>query len=222
LRGNIRSDFARYLTPDGRLTLLLYAERPSEESLHDYLSVTVTYAGCPALPDGDTDGVGDFCDNCLLAVNPGQDDADFDGLGDLCDNCPDVANVDQLDGDSDLVGDTCDCAPTDGTVFATPSEIRNLRPIDNTSTLVWDLDAGNSGSGTVYDVLRGSVSELPVGSGTEESCVASGTTDPIYDELEVPSSGAAFYFLVRGSNSCGDGGFGEATSGAPRTGAICP
>jgi hypothetical protein len=42
LVGSIRDGFDRYVDDQGRLTLLLYAERPNERSYHDYLSVTVT------------------------------------------------------------------------------------------------------------------------------------------------------------------------------------
>lgn len=42
LVGRIDADFDRYLGPEGKLTLLVYGERPSQESFHDYVSVTVT------------------------------------------------------------------------------------------------------------------------------------------------------------------------------------
>ncbi|MEQ1504247.1 MAG: thrombospondin type 3 repeat-containing protein, partial [Myxococcota bacterium] len=58
--------------------------------------------------DGDQDGVGDLCDNCLAAVNLRQEDRDGDADGDACDNCADVGNADQRDTDGDRVGDACD------------------------------------------------------------------------------------------------------------------
>jgi agmatine/peptidylarginine deiminase len=219
LEGHIRSDFDRYITEDGKLTLLLYAERSSDRSMHDHVSVTVTHDACPALPDGDTDGVGDACDNCLVAVNPAQEDVDSDGVGDVCDNCPLAANVGQEDADSDLVGDVCDCAPGDGTAFATPHEINSLRPTGDEITLEWDAD--ESGSGTVYDVLRGDLGELPVGGGLSESCVASGWPGTSHD-TDDPVAGSGYYFLVRGSNACGYGTYGEGSSGAPRVATACP
>jgi len=54
LEGHIRSDFARYIGGDGKLTLLLYAERSTQETFHDYVSVSVTH-----LPDSDLDSVPD-------------------------------------------------------------------------------------------------------------------------------------------------------------------
>ncbi len=42
LCGNIRSDFERYIGPDGQMTLLLYAERNQSRTFHDYMAVTVS------------------------------------------------------------------------------------------------------------------------------------------------------------------------------------
>jgi hypothetical protein len=39
----------------------------------------------PSMLDGDSDGVGNACDNCVNASNPNQADSDGDGIGDACD-----------------------------------------------------------------------------------------------------------------------------------------
>ncbi|MDX1389528.1 MAG: hypothetical protein R3344_10090, partial [Acidobacteriota bacterium] len=182
LSGNLRSEFDRYLGPDGKLTLLLYAERSGQESMHDYVSVTVT-----------------------------------------TDNCANLANFDQLDSDLDLSGDACDCAPLDDTLFEMPFEIENLRLSRITPMLAWDEDFSNGGGGTTYDVLRGRVSELPVGTGASETCLATSWGGLTLDDLEDPPTGDGFYYLIRGANGCGAGVYGfEAPGGAERITTTCP
>ncbi len=79
------------------------------------------YTGSFFIPDSDTDGVADGCDNCKSNANADQTDTDGDGIGDACDpdddndgfpdvsdNCPLVASPDQTDTDGDGTGDACD------------------------------------------------------------------------------------------------------------------
>ncbi|MCG8405209.1 MAG: agmatine deiminase family protein [Phycisphaerales bacterium] len=71
LTGQIRSDFDHYINANGILTILLYAERPSQESFHDYVAVTVTseHNG-----DVNNDGLSDFTDlDAFVAVLLGID-----------------------------------------------------------------------------------------------------------------------------------------------------
>jgi len=71
--------------------------------------------------DLDGDGIADEHDNCPKVANTDQRDGDSDGIGDLCqndmdadtilddvDNCMEAANTDQLDKDKDGIGDVCD------------------------------------------------------------------------------------------------------------------
>jgi agmatine deiminase len=203
LSGHIRSDFDRFIDNDGHLTILLYGERFNQESFHDYVSVTVTY------------------DNCPFASNPDQADFDSDGWGDVCDNCPEDANGAQTDGDGDLWGDACDCAPADLGAFASPGEVGNVLVLGNKQTLQWDSAAATSGTDTAYDVLRGEVAGFPVGTGAEV-CADTSVAVTQYDETEDPDSGEGFYYLIRGVNTCGVGGYGTDSSGAERNSSACP
>ncbi len=94
LSGHIQSEFERYLDVDGMLTVLLYAERPSQESMHDYISVTAlqaydgdyhgdgvldlfdfgSFVGCFSGPDG---GITFGCDAGDLDSDADVDFADF-------------------------------------------------------------------------------------------------------------------------------------------------
>jgi hypothetical protein len=65
-------------------------------------------AGAWAQHDLDADKILDDFDNCIYAVNVGQQDGDGDQTGDVCDNCPDIFNAGQSDADGDGVGDACD------------------------------------------------------------------------------------------------------------------
>jgi len=59
LKKHIRSDFDRYISPSGQMTFLLYTERTSYKSFHDYISLTVSRINdAPDAPtiDGPTSG----------------------------------------------------------------------------------------------------------------------------------------------------------------------
>jgi hypothetical protein len=192
----------------------------------------------PTQVDSDGDGLGNNCDNCPAAANPSQLDSDGDGDGDACDICPldpdndidgdtfcgDVDNCptlpnDQTDSDGDGAGDECDCRPADPNISSIPPVVDSLQ-LDGTAQLVWT----SLGTGVVYDVIGGSLSELRLdGSVADASCLVedlSTTTWP--DPQPDPSAGQGVYYLLRGGNVCGDGSYGTGDSGERTPTAACP
>jgi len=76
-----------------------------------------------------------------------------------------------VDHDGDGHGCAIDCDDGNPDVFASPGEVRGLRFTEDKTTFQWI--AAVAGEATVYDVVPGFQSELPVGSGLSETCLAS-------------------------------------------------
>lgn len=162
-----------------------------------YFDVTVLQGD---LSDSDVDGFVDGCDNCPTDYNPGQEDTDLDGHGDLC-----------------------DCAPEDPSAFAVPLGVFGFDIVgDYITTLLWNSLAPTTGNGIVYQLVRGVLSELPIGSGASEQCVAGSTTFLTYDDWEQPADGEGYWYLVRGRNVCGTGTYGTTSDGSGRSTSSCP
>ena len=88
------------------------------------------------------------------------------------------------------------------------------------STLTWSPAPGAS----AYDVMYGSLSDVSaIGASANEACLVN--DDPgteIADTTAPPPPGEGWYFLVRGSASCGPGTYGRASSGQERVTSACP
>jgi len=148
-------------------------------------------------------------------------DPDADGLVSAIDNCPTAPNPGQENADGDAAGDVCDCAPGDGTAFALPGEATGLQVGSGKTLLSWSAPVPQSGSGMLYDVMRGGLAGLPVGSAAEV-CPESGSPDTAAADAAVPEPGAGFYYLVRAANACGAGIYGTDSAGAEEVSAACP
>ncbi len=129
------------------------------------------------------------------------------------------------DGNACTENDQCQAGTCAGTPVAPPSEVTNLLFASDRTTLTWDPLAG-APAGTAYDVTRGLVSQLPVGGGAAESCLASGL--PVSSTLDavLPGLGQSFWYIVRGRHSCATGTYGYAAeNGVPtveRVTLTCP
>ena len=151
-------------------------------------------------------------DNCPDVANAGQEDTDLDGDGDACDP----------DDDNDGTADASDCAPLDAGAFSEPPEVNGLAFTEGEGSFVWDSLAESAGTDTTYEILRGDLGDLPVGTGTSEVCLDSGLLTPAYADTDEPGVGFGFWYLVRGTNVCAAGSYGEQSNGTPRESTTCP
>jgi hypothetical protein len=114
----------------------------------------------------------------------------------------------------DCTRDICDNGVCEGTVGASR---RTEGRVHDDVTLAWD-----AATEAYYDVARGSLSEMPPGSGTAGSCIVNDTYLNYATDAQLPSSGSGFWYLVRSHNSCDPGTYGHASDGTPHTLTTCP
>ena len=127
-----------------------------------------------------------------------------------------------LDRDGDVHLDRNDCAPNDPAAWAAPTEVGGAVFSADKASLSWNSLASQAGPGTVYDVLRGSIKELPVGTGTSEACLDDNSAALTWSDSALPMAGGGFFYLVRGENVCGVGAYGTQSTGVVRTSPACP
>ncbi|HXI03075.1 MAG TPA: hypothetical protein VNI57_07845 [Candidatus Saccharimonadales bacterium] len=97
-------------------------------------------------------------------------------------------------------------------------EVLDMAFAADAETLSWTPLAGP----VVYDVMRGSLSMLPVGDEPDETCLASQTSATSTSDATLPAPGAGFYYLARATDSCGVGSYGTTSGGSGRTSTVCP
>ena len=103
-------------------------------------------------------------------------------------------------------------------------EIASLQFSTGKDVLAWSL--APLGAGRRYQVIRGVLSGLPVGSPSSgDVCVTQTTANAIAVAL-APSQGTGFWFLVRVRYTACGGSYGfegeHGARGAPRVSAACP
>ncbi len=150
--------------------------------------------------------------------NPCTTDACVPSVG-----CTFTANANTCDdGNACTTGDVCSGGTCQGTPVAVPSEIMNLLVQADKKTYVWDQQP----SATRYDVVRGSLSALPVGPGNADEVCLNDLPAATVTDSNNPSVGTGFWYLSRGQSPCGSGTYGtrgiHGSPGAPRTTTTCP
>ncbi len=107
------------------------------------------------------------------------------------------------------------------TAFPLPTEVTGLAFPLTKVDMAWD--SGVSGPTRTYDVLKGDLRQLPVGTGPNESCLAQAISGTTASDTATPAPNRGFWYVVRERVAgCGIGTYGNASSGAQRTSTACP
>ena len=122
------------------------------------------------------------------------------------------------DANACTTGTTCSAGVCGGgSAVPPPGEAQNVRA-DNKTSYVWDATSG----ATLYDVVRGSLSALPVGpGGADEACFGDLPAATLVDGAS-PPLGSGYWYLTRAQSACGNGTYGNRSNGTPRTSTTCP
>jgi len=116
------------------------------------------------------------------------------------------------DGDPHTIFFAFDISETD----CTSAEVTGVTHEADKVTLHWTPH----GAGATYDVSRGDLGDR--GGGFGSSCMASGISEPWYEDTDTPAGGSGYYYLVRATtDECGTGPWGSDSAGGSRV-AACP
>lgn len=159
------------------------------------------------------------------SINEGGIPAGFDP-GELTVTCAGAANGAACnDSDPCTANETCQVdACTGGEPLQAPGEVANVTFGANRSTITWD--SAGTAAGTTYHVVRGLVSQLPVGTGPDEACLEGAVSGSTVSDPGTPSPSDSYWYLVRIAAACGVGTYGfrrvHGAPGAERTTSTCP
>ncbi len=102
-----------------------------------------------------------------------------------------------------------------------PVQLQGLMIAANKSDLTWAAPPINPA--TLYDVVRGGLAQLPVGSTANETCIARGIGERTASDPGRPGAGQGFWYLVRERvPGCANGTYGFASNGTERSTSTCP
>jgi hypothetical protein len=173
--------------------------------------------------DGDVDFDDSDCDGAPPCTETICDDGlDDDGDGDTDCEDADCAFDDDGDGHDGMpCGDDCD--DTAPGAFAQPLEVTGLL-WTATDALAWDEQASTAGDGTTYKIVRGSLDELPAGSGPSETCLDPAAATASFTDAAVPAPDSGWWYLVTAANACLTDGaaWGFDSRGRTRAPNACP
>ncbi|HET8948431.1 MAG TPA: putative metal-binding motif-containing protein, partial [Candidatus Polarisedimenticolia bacterium] len=160
-------------------------------------------------------------------INTGVSAFDLDGsqrIGDGDGNGSSIVDMGAyeivpLDTDGDGVPNATDCAPTVNSVWTPPGLVGQT--IKGSGTASTQMKWYRIAQSNAYNVYRGTLSG--VGAFTfNHTCYENASPDRIAIDAGAPALGQAFYYLVSGVNSCGEGGLGSTDPGIGGTPAVRP
>jgi hypothetical protein len=151
-------------------------------------------------------GIDDNCDSIL------DNDADTDNDGLF--NCTDP------DDDGDGVDDASDCAPLLASIQTAPGTVGNSLVSSGTGLFSWLLLP----QANVYNVYRGVAGpNFPGNYLPTSACLLTENPSGSFSDPAVPPIGQIYYYLITGTNRCGEGSPGNSSDGSPRNlPALCP
>jgi hypothetical protein len=131
-----------------------------------------------------------------------------------------------VDTDGDGVDDASDCDATGAGAWALPGEVDNLTLAPaggpgGATRLAWPEPDFKGGTAVQYDVLR-SDSPWYFDWGSLVCLETNDAADREAFDASSPAPGAAWFYLVRAGNACGEGALGASSTGTPRSALTCP
>ena len=155
---------------------------------------------------------GEYC-TCTMSVF--YADIDSDTIGDsntTASACIQPPGYVSIDGD---------CDDSNGTVWSVPSEVQDLRLMNNL-TISWSPPSNPGGTTPEYDLLR---SGDPADFFSTAVCVETNSQVTTSTDADTPPLGTTFVYLSRAETDCPggeEGPLGFSSDGTPRSGRSCP